>query len=135
MDVQNSFFSFFGIYVFVNNKITVITRKVFFLRKYRHFNSLSNATHPIHIRRAVLEKLQFEKKSEKNFNLKYLWNLWINPLAQRIVSIGVQNIPLQKNSKQLSQFYSSYATTKKITFFYKFFFPKYWIKKQKLSKL
>ena len=47
------------------------------------------------------------KKSEKNFNLKYPWNLWINPCAQRTVSIGVYNLLLQKFSKRLSQFYSS----------------------------
>ena len=62
------------------------------------------------------------KKRLKNFNLKYLWNWWINPFAQRTVSIGILNLPLQRISKRLSQFYSSYATTKKITFFYKLFF-------------
>ena len=72
LDVQDALFSFFRFYVFVNNKITVIARKVIFFRKCRYFNSLSNATHTIQIHRAVLEKLQFEKKSEKNFNLKYL---------------------------------------------------------------
>ena len=35
----------------------MIARKLTFLRKYRYFNSLSNATHPIQIHRAVLEKL------------------------------------------------------------------------------
>ena len=30
--------------------------------KYRYFDSLSNATHPIQIHRAVPEKLRFEKK-------------------------------------------------------------------------
>ena len=44
----------------------MIARKVIFFRKYRYFNSLSNATHPIQIHRVVLEKLQFGKKSEKN---------------------------------------------------------------------
>ena len=43
----------------------MITRKMIFYRKYRYFNSLPNATHPIQIRRAVLEKLRFEKKVKK----------------------------------------------------------------------
>ena len=59
------FFSFLRFYVFVNKKKTVVARKVFFYRKYRYFNSLSNATHPIQIHRAVLEKLPFEKKKCK----------------------------------------------------------------------
>ena len=56
-------FAFFNVYVFLNNKRTVIAKKIFFFRKYRYLNSLSNATHPIQIRRAVFEKLRFEKKS------------------------------------------------------------------------
>ena len=36
-----------------------------FSRKYRYFNSLLNATHPIQIHRPVLEKLGFEKKDKK----------------------------------------------------------------------
>ena len=69
----------------------------------------------------------FKKKWKKNNNLKYLWNLWINPFSQRILSIGlaigIQNLPLQTISERLSQFYSSYATTqKKITFFINYFF-------------
>ena len=54
-------------------------KNYFFLEKYRYFNSLSNATYPIQIHRAFLEKLRFEKKVLKNFNLKYLWNLWNQP--------------------------------------------------------
>ena len=34
------------------------------------------------------------KKSEKNFNIKYLRNLWINPFAQRTHPISIQNLPL-----------------------------------------
>ena len=48
-------------HVFVNNKRTVIARKLIFCQ-YRYFNSLSDATHPFQIHRAVLEKLQFLKK-------------------------------------------------------------------------
>ena len=57
-------FSFSNVYVFVNNKRTVIARKIifFFFGKYRHFNSLSNVTHPIQIHRGVLEKLRLIKK-------------------------------------------------------------------------
>ena len=36
-----------------------------FLRKYRYFNSLLNATYPIQIHRAVLEIFRFEKKDKK----------------------------------------------------------------------
>ena len=36
-----------------------------FFRKYRYLNSLSNATNPIQIHRAVIEKLRFEKKVKK----------------------------------------------------------------------
>ena len=43
----------------------MIARKLFFLRKYRYFNSLSNVTHPIQMHRAVLEELRFEKKVKK----------------------------------------------------------------------
>ena len=46
---KTHFFSFFRFYVFVNNEITVIARKVIFVRKYRYFNSLSNEIHPIQI--------------------------------------------------------------------------------------
>ena len=44
----------------------MIARKFVLFRKYKYFNSLSTATHPIHrIHRAVLEKLRFKKKNEK----------------------------------------------------------------------
>ena len=56
LDIQNSFFWFFNVYVFVNNKWTLIARKLIFFRKYRYFNSLSNATHPIQISRLYLKK-------------------------------------------------------------------------------
>ena len=59
------FTHFSGFFVFVNKKRTVIARKLIFFRKYRYFNSLSNATHPIQINRAVLENLRFEKKVTK----------------------------------------------------------------------
>ena len=36
---------------------------------FRYFNSLSNATHPIQIHIAVLEKLRFEKKANKIFSI------------------------------------------------------------------
>ena len=62
---ENSFFSFFNVYVFINKKRTVIARKIIFFRKYRYLNSLSNGTYPIQIHRAVLEKLRFEKKVKK----------------------------------------------------------------------
>ena len=62
-------FSFFIDYVSVNNKWTVIARKVIIFRKYRYFNSLSNATYPILTHRAVLEKLPFEKKVTKILTL------------------------------------------------------------------
>ena len=65
LDIRNSFFSFFNVYVFINNKRTIIARDIFFFRKYRYLNSLSNATHPIQIHRTVLEKLPFEKKLKK----------------------------------------------------------------------
>ena len=123
MNIEKSFFSFFRFYVLDNNKITVIARKLTFFRKYRYFNSLSNATHPIQIHKAVREKLRFEKKSEKNLNLKYIWNLWINPFAQRTISIGVRNLPLQKISKRLSQFNSMQLQKKKKSlFFINYFF-------------
>ena len=60
----------------------LVAQYTIFFRKCRYFNSLSNATYPIQIHRAVLENLQFEKKSEKNFNLKYLRNLWITYLQK-----------------------------------------------------
>ena len=76
MDVQKSFYSFFRFYVFVKKKRTVIARKlIFFFRKYRYFNSLLNATHPIQIHSAVLEKLRFEKKVNKiltSISLKFM---------------------------------------------------------------
>ena len=59
------FFSFFRFYVLVNNKITVIARKLISFRKYRYFNSRSNAIHPIQVHKAVLEKLRFDKKEKK----------------------------------------------------------------------
>ena len=43
----------------------MIVKKLFFFGKYRYFNCLSNATYPIQIHRAVLEKLRFEKKVKK----------------------------------------------------------------------
>ena len=51
------------------------------------------------------------KKSEK-----------IDPFAQRTVSIGIQNLFRQRISNRLSQFYSSYATTKKSLFLINYFF-------------
>ena len=61
LDVQNSFFSFFRFDVFVNNNKTVIARILFLENIGKYFNSLSNATHPTQIHRAVLEKLRFKK--------------------------------------------------------------------------
>ena len=43
----------------------MIARILIFFRKYKYFNSPSNATHPILIHRAFLEKLGFEKKVNK----------------------------------------------------------------------
>ena len=60
-------FAFFNVYVFLNNKRTVIAKKIILFRKYRYLNSLSHATHPIQIRRAVFENLRFEKKRLKQF--------------------------------------------------------------------
>ena len=122
LDVQNSFFSFFRFYVFVNNKRTVIGQ--IFFRKYRYFNSLSNAIHPIQIHRVVLEKLRFEK-SEKNFNLKYEISLKFmdqsfcpkNRLDQYTKSTPTKNFKAIKPI--LLQLCND---KKKITFFYKFFF-------------
>ena len=57
-------FSFFNVYFIINNKRTMIARKII-LRKCRYLNSLSNAAHPIQIHRAVLEKLRFEKEVKK----------------------------------------------------------------------
>ena len=61
LDIPNLFISFFNVYVFINNKRTVIARIIIFLRKYRYLNSLSNATHLIQIHTAIFEKLWFEK--------------------------------------------------------------------------
>ena len=55
-------FIHFQVLHFVNKKRTVIARKLIICRKYRYFNSLLNATNPIQIHKAVLEKLRFEKK-------------------------------------------------------------------------
>ena len=85
-------------------------------RKYRYFNSLLNATHPIQIHRAVLEKLRFEKRI-KNFNLKYLWNLWTNHFAQRTRPRTIKNLALQRILKRLNQFYSRNRWTYKTRFF------------------
>ena len=74
------FFSFFNVDVFVNNKRTMIAGKIIFFRKYRYLNSLLNATHPIKIHRAVLNKLQFEKKNLKEISKRlsqfYSHNRW-----------------------------------------------------------
>ena len=40
-------------------------QRFFFFRKYRYFNSIPNATHPIQIYRAILKKSRFEKKVKK----------------------------------------------------------------------
>ena len=64
LHIQNSFFFFFHFSMFTFFIITENPRKVFF-RKYRYLNSLSNAIHPIQIRRAVFEKLRFEIKVKK----------------------------------------------------------------------
>ena len=61
---KTHFFHFSMFYVFVNNKRIVIAKKVFF-GKYRFLCALSNATYPIQIHRAVLEKLRFENKVKK----------------------------------------------------------------------
>ena len=55
----------FNVYVFINNKRSVIATKIIFFRKYRYLSSLPNATHPIQIHGAVLNKLRFEKKVKK----------------------------------------------------------------------
>ena len=50
---------------YVNHTVTptaTLARKLLFFRKYRNFNSFSNATHPIQIHKTVLEKLRFKKK-------------------------------------------------------------------------
>ena len=36
-----------------------------YFRKYKYFHSLLNATYPIQMHRAVLEKIRFEKKDTK----------------------------------------------------------------------
>ena len=59
---HTSFFSFFNVYVFINNKRTVIATKIILFRKYRYLNSLWNATNPIQIHRAIFKKLRFEKR-------------------------------------------------------------------------
>ena len=59
-NIENIFhFSFFGVYVFDNNKRPL---KIFFFMKYWYFNSILNATHYLRIHRTILNKLQFEKK-------------------------------------------------------------------------
>ena len=63
--VENTKLIFFIFQFFVNNKRTVIARKLIPFRKYREFNSLSNAIHPVQIHRAILEKLRFTKKVKK----------------------------------------------------------------------
>ena len=115
---KTHFFLFFNFYVFVNNKTTVIARRLIFSRKYRQFNSLSNAIHPIQIHKAVLEKLQFKKKSEKNFNLR---NLRINPFAQRTHPIRIQNLPIERISKWLIQFIQLSNDIKNHFFFINYF--------------
>ena len=51
----------------------MITRNFFVFRKYRYVNSLLNATYPVQIYKAVLEKLRFEKKVKKIFkSLKFM---------------------------------------------------------------
>ena len=74
-------------YIYITNKIV-----------YRQFINL--------IHRAVLEKLRFKKKGYKNFNLKYLWNLWTNHFAQRTRLRAIQNLPPPGILKRLRQFYS-----------------------------
>ena len=105
MDVQYLLYSFFRFYVFVNEKRTVIARKLIFFRKYRYFNSLSNATHSIQIHRAVLEKLRFEKKVKKILTSN-IWNLWTNHFAQRTWPRTIQYLPPQGILKRWRQFYS-----------------------------
>ena len=77
----------------------------FFFRKYRYFNSLSNAIHPIQIHISVLEKLRFEYKVKKILTSN-IWNLWTNHFVQRTRSRTMQNLPLEGILKRLSQFYS-----------------------------
>ena len=100
----------------------MIARKLIFFRKYRYFNSLSTATYPILIHRTVIKKLRFEKKTLKNFNLKYLWNLWTNHFAQRSRPRTIKNLPLQRILKRLSEFYFRNRSTYKTNFFHFFIF-------------
>ena len=54
----------------------MIARQFFLFRKYRYFNSLSDATHPIRIHTAVLEKLSIPNQFYKVW-LKTLLEIWL----------------------------------------------------------
>ena len=58
------------------------------------------------------------KQRLKNFNLKYLRNLWTDHVAQRTQPRSIQNLPLREISKRLSQFYSRNRSTYKTHFFH-----------------
>ena len=89
-------FSFFYVYVFINNKRTVDSQKNNFFRKYRYLNSLSNATHPIQIHRAVFEKLRFAKKVKKilTSNISEIYGPIMQP---KEISRDLSKIYLQEN--------------------------------------
>ena len=52
-------------------------------------------------------EITIEKKGYKNFNLKYLWNLWTNHFAQRSRPRAIQNLPPQGILKGLRQLFHS----------------------------
>ena len=108
----------------------MIARKLFFFGKYKYFNSLSNATHPIQIHKAVLEKLRFEKKVKKilTSNISEIYGSILLP--KELSRLVYKIYRYKKISKRLSQFYSNYVTTKKSLFFINYFFsPKIMNKK------
>ena len=71
------------------------------------------------------QEITIWQKRWKNFNLKYFWNLWTNHFSQRTQQKTIQNLPLKKISKRLSQFYSrNRACTKLIWFHFPFFTQK-----------
>ena len=56
------------------------------------------------------------RKDKKNFNLKYLWNLWTNISPSKLKPKAIQNILLQGILKRLSPFNSRNRLTYKIHF-------------------
>ena len=96
LDIQKSFFNFSMFTILLITKtVTVIS---FLFRKDKFF------THPIQIRKTLLEKLRFEKIIKKMLSSNN-WNLWTNHFSQRTQTEAIQNLPLQDILKRLSQFY------------------------------